>query len=311
MPSTALVSAIVCTRNRPAPLVRAVRSLLASDHEELEVLVVDQSDGMESERAIAMLMRSNPRLAYMRSAARGKGAAMNQGLARARGDLVACTDDDCEASAGWVTAMVRAIEQQPTAAIALCNVTAAPYDNQAGYVPNYERQQSRLLTSIGACRGGLGFGAGMILRRDAILGLGGYDERFGPGSQFASGDDHDLCHRVLLKGWHVYETVDVSILHHGFLTFDEGRQHTRRDWTSAGAAGAKLLRAGGLEGATVPLWIFSAYAVWPPLFDLLRFRRPRKVARIAGFVRGFAAGLTMPIDRTTLIFRGTPPIAQR
>jgi GT2 family glycosyltransferase len=159
------------------------------------------------------------------------------------------------------------------------------------------------LRSIGDCREGLGFGAGMILRRDIVLELGGFDETFGPGARFASGDDHDLCHRVLLRGWHVYETTDVSILHHGFLTFADGRAHTRRDWTSAGAAGAKLLRAGRLEAATLSLWLFSVYALWPPVLDLLRLRRPRQVARIAGFLHGFLDGLRTPVDRKTLLYR--------
>jgi GT2 family glycosyltransferase len=242
----------------------------------------------------------------VRAQTRGKGAALNEGLQLARGELVACTDDDCEASPGWVAGMVRALEEQPTAAIVLCNVMAGPYDRAAGYVPTYERGCNRLLRSIGDCRDGLGFGAGMILRRHVVLGLGGFDETFGPGARFASGDDHDLCHRVLLKGWHVYETTDISILHHGFLTFAEGRTHTRRDWISAGATGAKLLRTGHLEALSVPLWLFSVYALWPPFVDLLRFRRPRQVARIVGFVRGFVDGLRTPVDRRTLLYQQPP-----
>ena len=297
-----LVSALVCTRDRPEPLARVVRSLLASERVDLEIIVIDQSEGSESEHALSAFA-SNRQLRYVRARARGKGAALNEGLRLARGEFVACTDDDCEAAPGWVADMVRTLEEQPTAAVVLCNVTAGPYDSSAGYVPTYAARRNRLLRSIGACRDGLGFGAGMILRRGVVIGLGGYDETFGPGARFASGDDHDLCHRVLLKGWHVYETTDVSITHHGFLTFAEGRTHTRRDWISAGAAGAKLLRSGQLEAASLPVWLFSVYALWPPLVDLLRLRRPRQLARMAGFLHGFIGGLRMPMDRRTLLYQ--------
>jgi GT2 family glycosyltransferase len=304
-----LVSALICTRDRPEPLARVVRSLLANEGVDLEVIVIDQSEGEESGRALSACA-SDPRLKYLRADACGKGAALNEGLRRARGEFVACTDDDCEAAPHWVADMVRTLEGQPSAAVVFCTVTAGPYDRTAGYVPTYSAQQNRLLRSIGDCRDGLGFGAGMILRRAVVMAIGGYDETFGPGSRFASGDEHDLCHRLLLKGWHVYETTDVSIVHHGFLTFAEGRRHTRRDWVSAGAAGAKLLRSGHIEAAGMPLWLFSVYALWPPLVDLSRLRRPRQLSRIAGFVHGFVGGLRMTVDRRTLLYQ-RPDAARR
>jgi glycosyltransferase involved in cell wall biosynthesis len=71
-----------------------------SDGTYFELLVIDQSDGPESEHALAAL-RADPRLRYVRSRARGKGAALNEGLQLARGDFIALTDDDCEAPPDW------------------------------------------------------------------------------------------------------------------------------------------------------------------------------------------------------------------
>jgi glycosyltransferase involved in cell wall biosynthesis len=122
-----IVSALVCTRDRPGPLLRTVGSLLASDAAQFELIVIDQSDGPESERALAAFA-SDLRLRYVRSLVRGKGAALNEGLRLTRGEIVACTDDDCEASPEWVAGMARALEEQPTAAIVFCNVTAGPFD---------------------------------------------------------------------------------------------------------------------------------------------------------------------------------------
>jgi GT2 family glycosyltransferase len=297
-----IVSALVCTRDRPGPLLRTVGSLLASDAAQFELIVIDQSDGPESERALAAFT-SDLRLRYVRSLVRGKGAALNEGLRLTRGEIVACTDDDCEASPEWVAGMARTLEEQPTAAIVFCNVTAGPFDTTAGYIPTYERHRDRLLCSIGASREGLGLGAGMAVRREAVFALGGFDEAFGPGARFASGEEWDLSYRALLSGWHVYLTARLSILHHGFLTFAQGRRHTRRDWISAGAEGAKLLRAGRLDAVAVPFWFFSTYALWPPFADLLRLRRPRQLARMAGFAQGFVAGLCTPIDRKTLLYQ--------
>jgi glycosyltransferase involved in cell wall biosynthesis len=296
-----IVSALVCTRGRPGSLLRAVRSLLASDGAHFELLVIDQSDGPESEQALAAL--ADPRLRYVRSRARGKGAALNEGLRLVRGDIVALTDDDCEAPPGWAEGMARALEAQPAAAIAFCNVTAEPHDRKAGYVPAFERRRDRLVRSIGASLGELGLGAGMAVRRAAVVAIGGFDEAFGPGARFGSGDDWDISHRMLLSGWHVYQTAQLSILHHGFRTFAEGSEHARRDWVAIGALCAKPLRAGHVRAIVTPLWYFSVLALWPPVRDVLRLHRPSGLSRIAGFVLGFAQGLRTPVDRKTLLFR--------
>jgi GT2 family glycosyltransferase len=297
-----IVSALVCTRNRAGAVVASIASLLDAQGAEIEVLVIDQSDGPDSEEALRPL-RSDPRLRYHRSATRGKGAALNEGLRLALGQVVVCTDDDCVAPPGWVGAMAAALEKQPTAAIVYCNVVAPPHDPAAGYVPAYERRESRLLRTIEATVAGHGLGAGMAVRREVILRLGGFDESLGPGSRFGSGDDWDITARALLLGWHVYEAADLAIVHHGFRSFHEGRDHALRDWVAIGAVCAKPLRAGHWRAAVVPIYEFSVNALWPPVSDLLHGRKPRGLARIRGFVRGFTDGLRTPVDRDTLIFR--------
>jgi GT2 family glycosyltransferase len=296
-----IVTALVCTRDRPESLVRAVRSLLASYDVQFELVVVDQSDDLKSEQALAPFA-SDPRLRYVRSASHGAGAALNEGLRLARGEILACSDDDCEAPPDWLAGMVRVLGEQPTAAIVFCNVTASPHDERAGYVPAYQRRRSRLVRSIVATCAGHGLSAGMILRREVVVALGGFDDALGPGARFPAGDDWDITFRALRSGWHVYETADVSIIHHGYRTFAEGREHARRDWLGIGAVSAKMLRTGHVGAMTVALWEFSAHALWPPFADLLCLRRPRGLARIVGFVEGLGQGLRTAMDRTTLLF---------
>ena len=75
----------------------------------------------------------------------------------------------------------------------------------------------------------------MAVRRDVMLELGGFDELFGPGARFMSADDVDVAVRVLLRGWHVYTTGDRRVVHHGFRTLREGRDHAAVVTTSASA----------------------------------------------------------------------------
>jgi len=278
-----------------------VRSLLRDHSESFELIVIDQSDGPATEQALEEFC-GDSRFRYHRSRGRGKGAALNEGIRMAQGSIVVCTDDDCEAPVGWVSGMARALESQPTAVLAFCSVIPVAHDRSAGYVPAHELHQSRLLRSVSAICGGLGIGAGMALRRDFAMSMGGLDESFGPGARFPSADEWDIAMRALLSGKHVFETAELSIVHDGFRTFAEGRLHAKRDWVALGAVCAKPLRAGHLEAAVVPLWLFSTRALWPPILDLLRLRRPRGAGRISSFLRGFSAGLRTPVDRKTLRF---------
>jgi glycosyltransferase involved in cell wall biosynthesis len=302
MSASAAITGVICTRNRPEPLARLVSTLLAGTSEPSELLVVDQSDEPLYQRARELLPQ-DVRLRHVRSVQRGKGKALNEALRLARGTILVCTDDDCQAPRNWMSDMARALESQPTAALAFCQVLAGAHDRGAGYVPAYRLVQSRMLRSIADICGGLGLGAGIALRRDLVQSLGGFDDSFGPGGRFPSADEWDLAIRSLLRGWHVFETAELSIVHNGFRTFEEGRAHSRRDWIALGAVCAKPLRAGHWKAAVVPAWLFSARAVWPLIADALALRKPRGAGRIAAFLTGFAQGLRSPVETETLRFR--------
>jgi len=295
-------SALVCTKDRSRAISHVVAALLAEPDEEFELIVIDQSEGNETERALDP-WRNDPRLLYRHSLTRGKGAGLNEGIREARGQIIVCTDDDCQPPRRWVSNMAEALLSQPSAVIAFCQVLPVAHDRRAGYVPTYIFKQNRLLRRIQSICGGLGLGAGMAVRRDFALAIGGFDESFGPGARFPSADEWDLAIRALLSGRHVYETAELAIVHDGFRTFEEGLKHAWRDWMAIGAVCAKPLRAGHLEAAIVPIWLLTTRALLPPLTDLLHLRKPRGLGRILAFARGFADGFATPVDAKTLRFR--------
>jgi GT2 family glycosyltransferase len=297
------VTALVCTRARPESLVRAVRSLLASEGVELEILVIDQNDGDLARDALAGF-KHDPRLRLVPSLKAGKGAGLNQGIELARSEIVVCTDDDCEVPKDWAASFSAALAREPRAAVAFGPVCALPYDATAGYVPTYEPQRDRRLDSVTSLLGNHGLGAAMAVRREFILQMGGVDQQVGPGGRFPSGDDWDISVRALLLGRDVLELSSVpKVVHHGFRSFSEGREHARRDWLAIGAVCAKPIRAGHLSSAILPLWKFTFSALAPPLLEALQLRRPQGLTRITSFIQGFAQGLLTPVDSEHILFR--------
>lgn len=86
-----LVSVITPTKNRPAQLGRALRSLLAQDWEEWEAIVVDDGTGEGIEAAAAF---GDARIVAIASPGSGQVDARSAGIARACGRLVCWLDDD-------------------------------------------------------------------------------------------------------------------------------------------------------------------------------------------------------------------------
>ena len=84
-----LVSALVCSRDRPEALARAVRSLLATDLKEFELIVIDQSVGSASARAVAPFVWKLVEVGLMCAAIYGLVAAEDAARAR-HGDASVC-----------------------------------------------------------------------------------------------------------------------------------------------------------------------------------------------------------------------------
>jgi glycosyltransferase involved in cell wall biosynthesis len=294
------VSVLVCTRNRPESLERALRSLLASEDVVFELVVVDQSNGDATRRLIDGI--DDCRVRYHRSNTRGLGAALARGVAVARSQFIVRIDDDCEVEPYWVAQMAKSLRDHAAAGMVCSNVVAAPFDAAAGYVPTLERNADHLTRSILGTARLHGLGAGVAYRRDALDGIGGFDPALGSGSQFRSSEDWDTQLRMLLRGWFVFHDASLEVTHHGFRSFADGREHARNSWFGIGAMFSKLVRVGPPSLWLLATWKFAADAVVPPFLDVLHLHRPRGIGRVRAFCRGFVLAFRVPVDRKTMRF---------
>ena len=267
----------------------------------LELIVVDQSSSDDTERAVAPL-RGDPRLHYIRSSTVGVSRARNIGLLHATNDIVLLTDDDVTVPTDWARNFHAAIEPMSRVAVAFCRVDAADHDGTKGFVPDHVIERPLLVKSLLSKSRVRGMGAGMAVRRKPVLALGGFDPHLGPGAPMRSGEDRDLAARALTAGWWLYQTPAATVVHHGFRTWSEGRDLTRRDWYGIGATYAKLLKCGHI-GILVVLAHEVTYIGFlkPAVRSLLRhgsigFRRPLY------FMHGMFDGFRTPVDRRTSLF---------
>jgi glucosyl-dolichyl phosphate glucuronosyltransferase len=108
-----VISVIVATHSRRPLLTRTLDALMRQDWpaDDFEILVVDNDSTDDTAAYVSNLeSQPGPRVRLLQERRRGKTYAVNTGLAAARGDLLAFTDDDVVPEPQWLRALSGAID---------------------------------------------------------------------------------------------------------------------------------------------------------------------------------------------------------
>jgi glycosyltransferase involved in cell wall biosynthesis len=209
------VSIIVCTRERSALLQECLQALLLVDYAPLEIIVVDNAPTTDlTKKLVTEFADRDPRVRYSCERLAGLARARNHGLAVARFDLVAFTDDDVIVDVGWPAALAAGFAADPEAVCITGLVASRSLDTQAevyfdsryqwgeAFQPRrYDLGQHRDSSAIYPFTAGIfGTGANFAVRRAKIDRLGGFDPALGAGSPCRGGEDLDIFVRVILSG---------------------------------------------------------------------------------------------------------------
>lgn len=312
------VSVVICTRNRETQIPAAIESVLANQHSNFELIVVDQSTNDLTRKTTEPFLH-DPRFKYIRSNTVGQGVSRNIGLMCARADIVAFTDDDCTVSTDWLNAVEDIFSKYPQVTVVFCSVDPGPHDRTKGSIPYRHYSKDKIYRSVTQYFNTAGMGAGMSVRKSAILKWGAFDETLGPGAYFRSADDIDVAWRALLKRDWVYELSSVTVIHHGFRNWIEYRELTKRDFYSIGAVHAKLAKRTFIKAVPTILYHALYISLWMPMtgvFSLKQIRgyrsfidyvldfftRPRGLTRFIYYWQGFLDGIQTPVDDFNLVY---------
>ncbi|HYO07471.1 MAG TPA: glycosyltransferase [Tepidisphaeraceae bacterium] len=160
-----LFTIVVPTRHRNAELARCLDRLApgaqALPAERYEVIVTD--DG-SSRTAEALVRETYPWAKWLAGPQRGPAANRNAGAARASGEFIVFTDDDCLPSPQWLASFAASL--QPGVDLYEGKTTCA-----AGLNPLVEEAPVNL-------HGGCLWSCNLAVRKSAFAALGGFDEDF-------------------------------------------------------------------------------------------------------------------------------------
>lgn len=295
-------SVLIATRNRWSDLERCLRSLLALDYPEFEVIVLDQSDPLR-----VLPQFEDPRVRHLPLSLVGKSPALNVGLREAAHEYLAFTDDDCTVEPGWLRRAADVLDHEPDAALLFSRFEPVPHDPVREYVPQFHPDRYRRVRGRWNARdqrhsGGIS-GGNMVGRRSMLQSLGGFDECLGPGRPLESLEDFDIAYRARRAGFTIVFDPENPVLHHGVRSYEDGSAQAllRGYYYGLGATLAKHLRCGDV-GALGDIGLLSLWEAGSVMQRLVKTGRPTGAQRALGLWRGVARGLRQPLDRRTRHF---------
>ena len=239
---------------RPTTLAYTVRSIIAQTWTDWELLIVGQGEDPDLARVGQELEQLDTRIRYIHIDERGLSRARNAGLAAMTGDVVAMTDDDCEADPDWLETMARLFTEHPEVGMVGGALIAPPVsrlklESCLGFTPDefvYDPASGQAPPPAWGW-----IGANFALRRAAVERVGLFDDYLGAGApDFPAGEDTDYNMRVLAAGIGV-ACSPALIVRHTYGTRRGLRQNLRTIWSYArGNAGldGKLTLAGDPHG---------------------------------------------------------------
>jgi GT2 family glycosyltransferase len=187
---TPLVSIIMPCHDAEAHLPSSVGSVLAQSHPDWELIAVD--DGSLDDTLTWLRRQSDPRIQVLTQSNQGVSAARNAGLSKARGAYIAFLDSDDTWDAGFLRAMVNAVQAKPDAVLAYCgwqNVGLPGGRGQPFVPPDYE-SDTKAETLFAGCRWPI---HAVLVKREAVLAAGGFD------TSLKNAEDYALWLRVAIQ----------------------------------------------------------------------------------------------------------------
>lgn len=255
-----MVSLVVPAYNEGLVIEAAIRSLLALDYPNYEILVIDDGSTDDTyEKALSVANESRQvAVRVITKKNGGKAEALNTGMSVARGEFVLNMDGDSKLSRNVIRACVRHFDDPRIGAVA-GNVKVINRENLLSNIQALEyveglamaRKAQSFMRSVNIIPGPLG-----MFRKSVLQEVKGYDH-----DTFA--EDCDLTLKLLMKGWHIaYEPQAVAWVETPSRLLDLLKQRYR--WTRG------ILQAISKHSAS--LWQprragINFYILWYMLFE--------------------------------------------
>lgn len=204
---------------RPTTLGATIASIRDQTWTNWELVVVGQGHDRHLEAVTRQAADQDQRVRYIHLPTRGLSAARNAAVKAARGDILAFTDDDCEARADWMATVAQCFMDDPELGFVGGSVEAPKsrrhwlancpniQPGEVLYDPRIDPHQAPTARTW--------IGANFAIRREVADRVGPFDECLGGGAAFPGFEEIDYCWRMEALGVKM-RTTPRSVIHHTY-----------------------------------------------------------------------------------------------
>jgi glycosyltransferase involved in cell wall biosynthesis len=201
------VSLILATKGRIEEVGRFIRSLANQDHDDVQLVVVDQNEDNRLKVVVADAKLRFP-IIHLRSKS-GLSHARNVGLASATGDIIGFPDDDCWYPQRLLGRVVWEFQSRHS----IDGLTGRSEDGQGQTSGGrFSRDQGRVdLNNVWK----RGISYTIFLRSSVCAAVGAFDDQLGvgAGTRFGSGEETDYLIRMIKLGFNLQYLPDLVVFH--------------------------------------------------------------------------------------------------
>ena len=226
----AALTVVIPTRDRAEWLARCLAALAPQAGALGGVIVVDSASRSTEIEPVARAHGAR----YLREEVAGASRARNRGWREATTPYVVFLDDDLLVRPGWADSLAGAAAHHDVAFVTGRVALPEGSSDPTGFAL-IDHGEPRMLDAQ-TC-GVLGGTANLLVSRDALAAVGGFDERLGPGRWLSAGEDLDLLDRLVergLTGW--YEPAAVVDCEQ----WREGAERSKLAWAYGKGMGARF-----------------------------------------------------------------------
>lgn len=190
-------SIIIPIRNEASNIKKTLSSVLNNDFDEekYEVLVVNDHSEDDSVTIVENISKkhNNVKLINLNQNTEGKKQAITLAISKAQGDIILCTDGDCEVPLRWIQNYADIYAKNKDLQL----IFGAVKYNTSSFLSKILQMELSGLVGIGASTSSIGIpsminGANFSYKKDAFIAVKGYQGN----EQIPSGDDEFLLRKI-------------------------------------------------------------------------------------------------------------------
>ncbi len=213
-----MISIFIPTADRPTKLKNCLISITKNTYQDWEVFVIDQSNNDDCKKIIKII--NHPQIYYFKIKEKNKSKAVNRYLNKAKGEIVAFTDDDCVVTKNWLNQISRSFANNDETAGVFGNIY--PYKNKKKHFcpSTFIKNKEKFITNPNLIHyKKIGLGNNMAFKAEVFKQIGGFKEWLGPGSAAHSAFEGEFIYRVLKNKYLLFFNPQIKVFHDRWLDF--------------------------------------------------------------------------------------------